>query len=245
MAMTFYDPKPLSAETRARLEGISTGTLTTVMQKFGLKSVFMQGPRALRPDLPRMVGPAFTIRMVPAREDFATPAISSHPDYPQRDAIEGSPPGSVLCFDTRGEVRAGTIGDILMQRLKVRGVAGFVTDGALRDVAAISALDFPAFCAAPSAPPSWTHHVTMDAQLPIGCGGVTVFPGDILVGDGDGVVVVPANIVDDVAKESALKELQETFIFERISAGDPVQGTYPPNEKTLAAFDVWRKEQGR
>lgn len=245
MSMTFYDPKPLSAETRTRLEGISTGTLTTVMQKFGVKSVFMQGPRAVRPDLPRMVGPAYTVRMVPAREDFATSAISSHPGYPQRDAIEASPPGAVLCFDSRGETRSGTIGDILMQRLKVRGIAGFVTDGAVRDVAAISALDFPTFCAAPAAPPSWTQHVAMDAQLPIGCGGVTVFPGDILVGDGDGVVVIPANIVDDVAKDAALKELQEEYIFERISAGDPVPGTYPPDDNTLAAFDVWRKENGR
>lgn len=244
--MKFYDPKPLSETSRALLKQASTATLTTVLFKRGLKSVFMNGPNALNPAAGRMVGAAYTIRMVPMREDFGSNSeINVRPDYPQRKAIEETPAGDVLCFDCRGETRAGTVGEILVERLRVRGVAGLCVDGAVRDGAALGAQGLPIFCAAVTAPPSMTHHVAFDAQLPIVCGGVTVFPGDILVGDGDGVVVIPNNIVDGVAAEAADKEQLEQYIFQRIAGGDAVMGIYPPNEKTLADYAAWKKQQGR
>jgi regulator of RNase E activity RraA len=244
--MKFYDPKPLSEATRALLKDTSTATLTSVLFKHGLKSVFMNGPKALNPAAGRMVGPAYTIRMVPMREDFGSNAeINVRPDYPQRKAIEETPAGGVLCFDCRGELRAGTVGEILVERLRVRGVAGLCVDGAVRDGAALAAQGLPVFCASVTAPPSMTHHVAFDAQLAVVCGGVTVFPGDILVGDGDGVVVIPNNTVDAIAKEAAEKERQEQYIFQRIAGGDAVTGVYPPNEKTLADYAAWKKQQGR
>ena len=244
--MNFYEPQPLSDASRALLKGTSTATLTTVLFKHGIKSIFMNGPKALNPAAGRMVGPAYTIRMVPMREDFGSNnEINLRPDYPQRKAIEETPAGNVLCFDCRGETRAGTVGEILVERLRVRGVAGLCVDGAVRDGAAVAALGLPVFCAAVTAPPSMTHHVAFDAQLPVVCGGVTVFPGDILVGDGDGVLVIPSNIVDAVAKEAAEKEQQEQYIFQRIAGGDAVMGVYPPNEKTLAEYALWKKQQGR
>lgn len=244
--MKFYDPKPLSDASRALLKETSTATLTSVLFKRGLKTIFMNGPKPLNPAAGRMVGPAYTIRMMPMREDFGgNNDINLRPDYPQRKAIEETPAGHVLCFDCRGETRAGTVGEILVERLRVRGVAGLCVDGAVRDGAAVAALGLPVFSAAVTAPPSMTHHVAFDAGLAIVCGGVTVFPGDILVGDGDGVVVIPSNIAEAVAKEGAEKEHQEQYIFKRIAGGDAVMGVYPPNEKTLADYAVWKKQQGR
>lgn len=246
MYMNFYEAAPLSDATRALLMDVSTATLTTVLYKtHGLKSVFMIGPKPLDPGLPRMVGPAYTVRLIPAREDITTPALSSRPGNPQRTSIEETPAGHVLCFATGGEVRSATLGDILAERLRVRGVAGFCTDGGVRDATSVAKLGLPVFCNAPSAPASWAHLMPCEGQVPVACGDVTVLPGDILVGDGDGVVVIPANIVDAVAEEAADQEDKETFIFERVSAGTPTPGTYPPNEETLAAYQAWRKEKGR
>ena len=165
------------------------------------------------------------------------------PEYPQRKAIEACPPGQVLVCDCRGVQRAGALGDILITRLMVRGVAAFVTDGPMRDAAAVAAIEFPTFCTGSAAPASLAAHFAAAVQDPIACGGVAVFPGDVLVGDPDGVCVIPRGIADDVARDAGEQELMEEFILKRVQDGAPVPGTYPPNEATRAAFEAWRRDR--
>ena len=183
------------------------------------------------------------MRSIPMREDLSTLEVLADPEYPQRKAIEACPPGQVLVCDCRGEQRAGALGDILITRLMVRGVAAFVADGPMRDAAAVAAIEFPTFCTGSAAPASLAAHFAVAVQDPIACGGVAVFPGDVLVGDPDGVCVIPRGIADEVARSAGEQELMEEFILERIRSGAPVPGTYPPNEATLAAFETWRSDR--
>ena len=169
---------------------MSTATLTTALFKRGLRNVFIEGARPLNP-ASRMAGPAFTLRYIPSREDIDTIEVFKDPRHPQRHAVETIPPGAVMVIDSRGDARAASAGGILVRRMMVRGAAGIVTDGGLRDSPEIAAIGFPAFCRAPSAPTNLVHHHAIDIDVPIGCGGVPVYPGDWVVGDGEGVVVVP------------------------------------------------------
>jgi regulator of RNase E activity RraA len=205
--------------------------------------VFLQGVAPLvKPDAdaPNLVGPAFTLRNIPAREDIDHVGIFQDPDHPQRKAVETAPPGSVLVQDCRGERSVASVGSILAARLKVRGVAGMVSDGPVRDSASIAALGLPLFCTGASAPMNLGKHHAVDIDVPIGCGGVAVYPGDIVVGDADGVVIVPRHLAADVARDAVEQEHMEAFISERIAAGSALRGTYPPNEATLAAYAEWR-----
>ncbi|MBX5452896.1 MAG: ribonuclease activity regulator RraA [Acidobacteriia bacterium] len=233
----------MKEETRKRLQGVSTATLTTQLFKRGISNVFMCGVKPLTPAAPKLVGPAFTLRNIPARADLVKMEVLANPEYPQRKAIEMTPPGHVLVIDSRGEAGAGTVGDILAKRLQVRGVAGVVTDGGLRDTASLAELGFPLYCAAPAAPLSLALHYAVDLQVPIGCGGVAVFPGDVIVGDADGVVVIPQAIADDIAREAAEQEMLEQFLFQRIAEGAALPGTYPPDDETRAAFAAWRAQR--
>ncbi|MGF6757789.1 ribonuclease activity regulator RraA [Paraburkholderia sp. GAS42] len=229
-----------------KLRHVSTATLTTQLFKHGLRNVFVQGIVPLvKPALgaPNLVGPAFTLRNIPAREDIDHVGIFQDPDHPQRKAIETAPPGSVLVQDCRGERTVASVGSILATRLKMRGVAGMVSDGPIRDSATIAALGLPLFCAGASAPLNLAKHHAVDVNVPIGCGGVAVYPGDIVVGDADGVVIVPRHLAEEVAHAAAEQELMEQFITERIEAGAPLRGTYPPNEETLAAYRQWRADR--
>ena len=241
--MPLYDPVPLGEETRDRLSKVATATLTSQLEKRGLRGMYMQTPRPLNAAAARFVGPAYTVRMIPARGDITSPDLMADPAYPQRKAIEVTPPGHVLVFDCRGDPRGGIVGDILVERLRVRGVAGLCTDGGVRDCAAVAAMDFPVFCAARSAPASMSVHHAADEQVPIACGGVTVLPGDILVGDVEGVVVIPSNIADEVAAATSEQERMEGYIFGRVGKGDSIVGVYPPNENTMAEYERWKKEQ--
>jgi regulator of RNase E activity RraA len=232
---------PLGPETLARLHGVGTATLTMQLLKRGLRSVWMVGPQAVDPGLPRLVGEAFTLRFVPQREDLARLDTLGGPGS-TREAIETVEPGQVVVIDACGLATCGTLGDILMARLRTRGAAGVVTDGGMRDLAEVRALGLPVFCAGPAAPPSLTALFFVAWQETVGCGGVAVVPGDLVVGDEDGVVVVPRAMADEVAEDSLEQERVERFVRQRVDRGDPVTGLYPPNEATLAAYRRWRDD---
>jgi regulator of RNase E activity RraA len=231
----------LSAANRESLKKTSTATLTTALFKRGLRNVFIQGVFLLNKESPRMVGEAYTLRYIPAREDLDTLGAFEGRGHPQREAIEACPPGQVLVMDARRDASAATGGDILMARLMVRGVAGVVTDGGLRDSTTIDKMPWPAYCAARSAPLNLVRHHAVDSQLPIGCGGVAVYPGDIVVGDGDGVVIIPAKIANEVAEEAANQTIFEDWVEAKVNAGSSIFGLYPPSPETRAAFEAWKK----
>jgi len=235
----------LSVPSREALKKTSTATLTTVLFKRGLRNVFIQGVFLLNKSAPRMVGEAYTLRFIPAREDLDTLGAFEGRGHPQREAIEACPPGQVLVMDARRDASAATGGDILMTRLMVRGVAGIVTDGGLRDSPTIEKLPWPAYCTARSAPLNLVRHHAVDSQLPIGCGGVAVYPGDIVVGDGDGVVIIPSQIANEVAEEAANQTLFEDWVEDKVRAGRSIFGLYPASPETRAEFEAWKKSAGR
>jgi regulator of RNase E activity RraA len=230
---------PVSPETLDRLKRVATATLTTQLFKLGFRNTFLAGLRALSPEL-RMVGEALTLRFVPAREDLATFEHITRPDYPQRAAIEAAGPGQVLVVEGRGVESAAIGGDIYMNRLKVRGAAGCVVDGCVRDFAPIQALGFPVYARGPASPPHPAHHLAVDWNVPIGCCEVLVMPGDILVGDADGVVCIPRHLAEQVARSGEELDQLEAFVVEKIKAGAAVPGTYPPNETTLKEYEAWK-----
>jgi regulator of RNase E activity RraA len=233
----------LGDDTRKKLQACSSATLSTQLFKRGLRNQVLQGVSRLTPKAPTMVGEAFTLRNIPAREDLDVIGIYDNPEHPQRKAIEVAPAGSVLVIDCRGDARAASAGGILVMRLQVRGVAGIVTDGGLRDSTEIAAREFPVYCKAPSAPISLIHHHAVDMNVPIACGGVAVYPGDVIVGDGEGVIVVPAAIADEVARDTYEQEKLEEFVQQEIAGGRPLPGTYPPNAETKARYEAWKKQR--
>jgi regulator of RNase E activity RraA len=235
----------LAAETLQHLRRASTATLTTQLFKRGLRNVFVQGVRRLSRTGPNMVGEAFTLRYIPAREDLDVVAVFENPEHPQRKAVETVPGGQVLVMDCRRDARAASAGSILLKRLEVRGAAGVVTDGGLRDSPAIADMAFPVYAAGGSAPLNLSVHHAVDMNVPIGCGGVAVFPGDVVVGDGEGVVIVPRHLADEVARDAAEQETMETFVLAEIARGQPLPGTYPPNADTLSRYREWRAQRDR
>lgn len=235
----------ISSETTELLRHVSVATLCTQLFKRGFRNVFIQGvSRLTTPSGGNLVGPAFTMRNIPAREDMDQISAFDNPEHPQRKGVESVPPGHVLVVDCRGEKRVASGGQILTTRLKVRGVAGLVSDGPVRDSGPISQMDFPVYCAGGSAPLNLIHHHTMDLNVPIGCGGVAVWPGDIIVGDDEGVAVIPKHLADEVARDAAEQEKMEAFILQRVQQGARLPGTYPPNAETRAAFEAWRRAKG-
>ncbi len=223
------------AERFARLREISTATLTTVLLKHGLRQVFMRGTRPLDAGIPRVVGRAFTLRFVPAREDLATPASWASP-VSTRAAIEAMPAGCVAVVDAMGNTDAGIFGDILCGRMRERGVAALVTDGALRDVKGVRDTGLPVWSRGAAAPPSVSALTFVDWQRPIGCGGVAVFPDDVVSLDGDGAVLVPAAILDEVLAEAAEQEHVENWIMREVKKGVPLPGLYPMDDDTRARY---------
>jgi regulator of RNase E activity RraA len=237
---------PLSPETRARLRTVSTATLCTALFKRGLRHQFIQDVRPLNPAAGPMVGEAFTLRYMPAREDLNPMSVFQNREHPQRQAVERCPPGHVLVIDSRKDARAASAGGILVTRLMVRGVAGVVTDGGFRDSPEIAELAIPAYHQRPSAPTNLTLHQAIDIDVPIGCGDTPVFPGDVLVGDAEGVVVIPAGIADEITTEAVEMTVFEDFVTEKVREGRSILGLYPPTEeRTKADFAVWRQAQGR
>jgi len=236
----------LSDATREKLTGVSVATLCTALFKRGLRNQTIQDVHPVRPKGRNMVGPAFTLRYIPAREDLNRLEVFRDPGHPQRAAVEQCPPGAVLVMDSRKDPRAASAGGILVTRLMVRGVAGVVTDGGFRDSPEIGGLDIPAYHNRPSSPTNLTLHQALDIDVPIGCGDVAVWPGDVLVGDDEAVIVVPAGIVDTVADEAVEMTAFEDFVTEEVRGGRSILGLYPAtNPKSLEDFAAWRKKRGR
>jgi regulator of RNase E activity RraA len=236
----------LNPATKAMLEKVSVATLATALYKRGLRNQVIQDVRPLSRKSRNMVGPAFTLRYMPAREDRNQLVEFRNPEHPQRKAIEACPPGFVLVMDARKDPRAASAGDILITRLMVRGGAGVVTDGGFRDAATIGQLDIPTYHNRPSSPTNLTHHEAIELDCPIGCGDVAVFPGDIMVGDDDSVIVIPAHLADEVAAEATEMTVYEDFVAEEVKAGATIIGLYPAtNEESLEKFARWRKENNR
>jgi len=220
------------------LKPVSTATITTVLLKHGLRRVWMRGTRPIRPGQSRIVGRAFTLRFIPAREDLATPASWSSPRS-TRAAIEAAPPGCVMVADAMGVTDAGIFGDILCARIKQRGVAGLVTDGVVRDMAGVLNTGLSVWCQGAAAPPSVSGLTFVNWQEPIGCGGVAVYPDDIVVVDDDGAVLIPAALVEDVVRVAPEQERMETWIMDEVSNGAKLPGLYPPNEENLKRYKDW------
>lgn len=226
------------------LSGITTATLTTVLLKKGLRNVWLRGTKPLRSGQKRVVGPAFTLRFVPAREDLATPESWSSP-ISTRAAIEAMPPGCVAVVDAMGVTDAGIFGDILCQRMKVRGVAGLVTDGVVRDVEGVISTDLPVWCVGVAAPPSVAGLTFVNWQEPIGCGGVAVFPNDVIVVDEDGAVVIPNALLSDVVRTATEQEKLEAWILGEVRAGASLPGLYPPNADNKARYQAFCSGQAK
>jgi regulator of RNase E activity RraA len=230
--------------------GVSIATLCTALFKRGLRNQFIQDVRPVRGladmPLPNMVGPAYTLRYIPAREDLNPISVFQDRAHPQRKAVEECPEGAVFVIDSRKDARAASAGGILVTRLMKRGVAGVVTDGGFRDSPEIAKLPFPAYHQRPSAPTNLTLHQALDINVPIGCGDVAVWPSDIVVGDGEGVIVIPAAIADEVAAEAVEMTAFEDFVIEQVNAGRSILGLYPPtDEQSRTDFAAWRATRGR
>jgi regulator of RNase E activity RraA len=231
----------LSPEARKTLAGITTATITTVLLKKGLRNVWMRGARPLKPGLPRLVGPAFTLRFVPAREDLATPESWSSPRS-TRGAIEAMPEGVIAVADAMGVTEAGIFGDILVARMKKRGVQALVTDGVMRDIAGVLGVGLPVWGSGAAAPPSVAGLTFVGWQEPIGCGGIAIFPDDVIVADDDGAVVIPQALVEEVTKAALEQERFETWAVGQVEKGVPLPGLYPPNAETKARYEAEMKK---
>jgi regulator of RNase E activity RraA len=235
----------MDKHTLKALGEISVATITMQLLKRGIRNVSMAGVGPLnRPVMP-MVGVAYTLRYVPLREDLSAPEVLGRADYAPRRAIEEAPAESVLVIDGRGRADVAVVGDILVERLKVRGVAGLVTDGGIRDCAEALRSGLPLYAAGPAAPASIGGHSAADRQTPVACGGVAVFPGDAICADGDGVVVVPQALAAEIARDGAEQERYERFAKEKIKEGRAVPGVYPPSEKTKSEYQAWLKKDGK
>lgn len=237
----------LKPETREKLLGVATATIATALFKRGLRGQMVQGVLPVGPPKGRnMVGPAYTLRYIPAREDLNRITVFENPEHPQRKGVEECPPGAVMVIDCRKDPRAASAGSILVTRMQVRGCEGIVTDGGFRDSPEIGALEMRAYHARPSAPTNLTWHQAIDLNVPIGCGDAPVFPGDIIVGDDEGVIVIPAEIADEIADETCEMTAFEDFVTEKVREGRTIVGLYPATSaETRAEFAAWRARNGR
>jgi regulator of RNase E activity RraA len=227
----------LDAKTIKTLSSVTTATVTTILLKKGLRNVWMRGPRPLRSEQPRLIGRAFTLRFVPAREDLATPESWSSP-HSTRVAIEDMPAGCIAVVDAMGVTDAGIFGDILCARMKKRGVSALVTDGVLRDIAGVLATDLPVWCQGAAAPPSVAGLTFVNWQEPIACGGVAVYPNDIVVADADGAVLIPASLLDEVVTTAPEQERFEAWVMQEVEKGAALPGLYPPNAENKARYEA-------
>ncbi len=234
--------EPLADAVRDALSRASTATLTTQLFSRGLRNQFLCGVTPLNPAACRFVGAAVTLRSIPAREDLDRLDVFQDYDHPQRKAIESTGPGQVLVLDCRGDLRAANCGAILVTRAMVRGAAGVVSDGAFRDTPDIERMPFPVFAAGRTATVSLAVHHAVDINVPIGCAGVAVYPGDILVGDEEGVVVIPRHLAAEIAEPAAAQEHLERFIAAKVRAGVPLRGTYPPDQATRGEYEIWKRD---
>ena len=236
------EPLPLDPAIVQTLAKVATATITTVLLKKGLRNVWLRGTRPLAANQPRLVGRAFTLRFVPAREDLATPASWGAP-ISTRAAIEAMPAGCIAVVGALGCTDAGIFGDILCARMKKRGVAALVSDGVVRDLAGVLGTGLPVWCQGTAAPASVTGLTFVGWQEAIDCGGVAVFPNDVIVVDQDGAVLIPAALLDEVIAASVEQERLEAWIMGEVEAGVPLPGLYPPNAENAAKYQAWARGQ--
>lgn len=230
------DFSPLDPAVRAKLERTTAATLATLLHKRGLRGQYVTGARLLAPRDRPMIGPARTLRYVPAREDVDVVAIFADPRHAQRVAVDEAPAGCVLVMDCRMDASAACCGSILFARLVARGCAGLVCDAGVRDAGEIASMDMPCFAAGAIAPTNLARHHAVDINVPVGCGGAPVYPGDIMFGDGDGVIVIPAHLAAELAEEALEMERFEAFALAEVRSGRAVIGLYPPDPETLARY---------
>jgi regulator of RNase E activity RraA len=236
----------LSAPTRDKLKTVSTATICTALFKRGFRNQYIQDVRPLNPAAGPMVGEAFTLRYIPAREDLNPITVFQDRSHPQRKAVEECPAGAVFVIDSRKDARAASAGSILVTRLMKRGVAGVVTDGGFRDSPEIATFAIPAYHSRPAAPTNLTIHQALDINVPIACGDAPVWPGDVIVGDAEGVVIIPAHLADEIAFEAVEMTAFEDFVTEEVNKGRSILGLYPPTEEQARKdFDEWRKRKNR
>ncbi|MFT5445062.1 MAG: regulator of RNase E activity RraA [Gammaproteobacteria bacterium] len=241
--MTDYS---LSTKIRDQFMTVSTATICTALFKRGLRNQFIQNVHPINAKLGNMVGQAYTLRYIPAREDLNPLNVFEDRSHPQRKAVEECPPGAVFVIDSRKDARAASAGSILVTRLMVRGVAGVVTDGGFRDSPEMAVMDIPTYHQRPSAPTNLTAHQALDINVPIGCGDAPVFPGDVIVGDGEGVVVVPLHMAEEVAEDTVNMTAFEDFVTEQVHGGQSILGLYPAtDESTRIEFAAWKERNGR
>ncbi len=234
----------LKPETRTLLLKVGVAVLTNGLLKRGLRNQFLHGIVPVAASMPAMAGPAFTLRFIPAREDIDTLEALRRPDNVQRRALEACPPGGVLVIDSCNSARSASAGDLMIGRLKVRGCAGIVTDGGFRDLAGVIKVGLPAYQrqASPPATPIGLH--STDLEVPIGCAGVAIYPGDIIVGDSDGVVALPAGIAEELATEALETATYDEFAEQRIAAGRSIMDIFPPADDVLREYQEWKKSRG-
>ncbi len=233
----------MNSQTQQILKKTSTASIATLLFKRGLRNQYVQTVTRLGGEKDRMVGPVYTLRYIPAREDLNPVEVFQDRNHPQRRAVEEIPAGHVLVMDCRMDATAASAGSILATRLEVRGCAGIVTDGGLRDAGDIAKLSMPSFCARPSAPTNLTKHQALDLNVPIGCGGAPVFPGDIAVGDSDGVIIIPHALADEIAEEAKAMEKYETWVMDQVKSGATIIGLYPMDKEKRAEYESWLSEQ--
>lgn len=233
----------ITQEATDKLKKVTTATLTTCLFKRGLCNAFLQNVHPVSPDMPPMVGEAFTLRMIPSREDIDLLSAYADPEHPQRKAVESIGGGQVLVIDSRNDARGASAGDILLARIQKRGAVGAVSDGGFRDTPAIAQLGFPVYQQRPSPPTGPMFHHACDFQLPIACGGVGVYPGDIMVGDREGVICLPAHMAEEIAHEAFDMTQYEDWVGIQVQKGRALPGMYPATEASRAEFEQWLKQQ--
>ncbi len=235
---------PLDPALIAQLNKVSVATLSTALFKRGLRNTVIQGAQPINPNAARMVGVATTLRYIPSREDIDHLGTFADRENAQRKVVETIPAGHVLVIDSRCDARAASAGAILITRMKCRGAAGVVTDGGFRDTSELAVMDFPVYCQGPSAPTNLTRHHAADIDLPIGCGGVPVYPGDVIVGDAEGVIVVPRHLAEEIVKDAENMTHFENYVTEKVRNGAPTFGLYPPSAESQEAYRQWRTDRG-
>ena len=241
MASAQIYPAPLTAELVALLSGVATATLTAQLQRRGIRNAFFTGLAPIKPGQ-RMIGTAKTLRYVPMREDLV-PTLQAGVNA-QRRAVETIEPGQVLVIEARNSPEAGTIGDVLSMRALARGATGIITDGCVRDSAAVGQLDIPVYLQTTHAATLSRDHLPLDIDIPIACAGVLVMPGDVIVGDDDGAMVIPAALVEEVARDAAEQECRDAWSFERVRAGDSTVGVFPISAERMAEYEAWKVARG-
>ena len=237
------EPAPIDDTVKAQLAGVGAATIATELFNRGLRNCFLYGLKPLNPAHCRFVAEAFTLRYIPSREDVDDDRIDHQPGHPQRVALESCPPGHALIMDCRNDPVGASAGDILVTRLMMRGVAAVITDGSFRDSPTIAKLPFPAFVQGVSPNISLTSHHAVDMQVPIACAGIAVYPGDVLVGDEEGIMVIPRGIVAEVAAGAVERDLSEEFVMEKIHAGASITGVYPFSDETKREYEAWKAKR--